>query len=1085
MARLTLALLGGFRATAGSGTRLSITSKKARALLAYLALRPGQRHSRDHVAGLLWGDVDEAQARQSLRQTLLSLRRSLPRSRPPILLTESDDVAVAAVVEVDVPRFERLASRAQPAALVQALALYRGDLLSGFHLKEPRFQTWLQGERERLRGRAIEVLERLSTRQVGRGAIDAALQTGLRLLAMDSLQEAVHRALMRLYLQSGRTAAALNQYRICADALQRELGVEPDPATKTLYRQIGARETRSAPVAIRRTRDAAAIRVASDVTPLVGRGMELARLERALADARHGRGGLMTVSGEAGIGKSRLIQALAVRAGALGCRVVVGRCFESEQILPFAPWAGVLRSEAMRSALSEVTAGDARRRAELARLLPELARGDAGPVHEDGNHLRIFEAVTRVVERFAARQPAVLILEDLHWADEMSVRLLVVLGRQSRSWPVLLLASMRDEELLDSPVTRRLLAEVDRERVVTPIRLAPLAEADTLSLVRHLASPGTARDAVERLGQRVWRLSEGHPFMVVETVRAVQEGAAPEAAEELPLAQRIQELILGRLERLAARSQKVVGIAAVIGREFEYELLQRAAGISARSAAESVHDLVHRRVLHSVGERFAFTHDRIREVAYRQMLPPRRRLLHGAVARAMEAVYAQNLEPHWGVLASHYRGAGVWAKATACFRRAAPVAVARGAFREAVAYLEEALAALERLPTGRDTQEQMIEVRLGLWGALLPLAELERMSTCSHEAERAAAALGDQYWLGWASACLSYTLWLTGQRTQACALAARAEAIGEMLGDVRLTVTASLSLGAAHVVSGEYAEAEPHLERSAALLDGNLGHRPRGMGLFTPAVSSRCWLTVLCAERGEFGRGLARGREGVSFAEAHDHPSSLSFACWALGYLWASRGRADEAIAPLERSLALADEWHLEIMWPIARAWLGSVYAASGRLSDGLTLLQQSMEAYRLTDALSSFSLVHLGRAYLLANRFEEALSSAMRASTVAREQHERGHEAWAHHLLGAIASRVDSVEKAEDHYHRAMGIAKELGMPPLLGHCHLGLGMLFSRAGQLRDSEQHLATAAAMFGEMGMQSALVAGLYASHSHGG
>lgn len=344
------------------------------------------------------------------------------------------------------------------------------------------------------------------------------------------------------------------------------------------------------------------------------------------------------------------------------------------------------------------------------------------------------------------------------------------------------------------------------------------------------------------------------------------------------------------------------------------------------------------------------------------------------------------------------------------------------------------------------------------------------MSICSGEAERAATALGDQHRLGWASACPSYTLWLTGQRPQACAFAARAQAIGEMTDDVRLTVTARLSLGAAHVVSGEYAQAEPNLEMSTALLDGNPGPGPRGTGLFTPAVSSRCWLTVLYAERGEFSRGLVRGREGVSLAESHDHPSSLSFACWALGYLWAAWGRADEAIGPLERSLALADEWQLEIMWPVARAWLGSAYAASGRLSDGLALLQQSVEAYRPTDALSSFSLVHLGRAYLLANRFEDALSSAMRGSTIAREQHERGHEAWAHHLLGEIASRVDSIEKAEDHYHRAMGVARELGMPPLLGHCHVGLGMLFSRAGQLHDSEHHLTAAAAMFGDMGMR---------------
>jgi tetratricopeptide (TPR) repeat protein len=128
------------------------------------------------------------------------------------------------------------------------------------------------------------------------------------------------------------------------------------------------------------------------------------------------------------------------------------------------------------------------------------------------------------------------------------------------------------------------------------------------------------------------------------------------------------------------------------------------------------------------------------------------------------------------------------------------------------------------------------------------------------------------------------------------------------------------------------------------------------------------------------------------------------------------------------------------------------------------------VEAYRPTDALSSLSLVHLGRAFLLANRFEDALSSAMRASTGARDRRERGHEAWAHHLLGAIASRMNSIEEAEDHYRRAMGVAREFGMPPLLGHCHLGLGMLFSRAGRLQDSQQHLTTAAAMFGEMGMR---------------
>jgi DNA-binding SARP family transcriptional activator/tetratricopeptide (TPR) repeat protein len=1068
MARLTFALFGGFHATAGA--RLSIPSRKSQALLAYVAIRPGQFHSRDHLATLLWEGADEVRARQSLRQTLSSLRRALPRTRLPVLRTARDGLALNPAIEVDVRRFERLASRTQPASLQQALALYRGDLLAGFRLQEPLFDEWLRGERERLRTLAADALERLSTHQVSRALIDATLQTGLRLLAADPLQEAIHRALMRLYVQADRRPAAVNQYRICAETLQRELAIQPDAATTKLYRQIVSREPRAAPVAARRAGATARIPVVTGMVPLVGRATELARLERVLGDARHGRGGLATVSGEAGIGKTRLVQEVAARAAALGYQVVVGRCFESEQVLPFAPWVGLLRSEEMRSALSEVAASDARRRAELSRLLPELSQGGTGPATADGIHLRIFDVVARVVEMFSARQPVLLILEDVHWSDEMSVRLLVVLARQSRSWPLVLLASMRDDELLDRPVTRRLLAESDREGKVTALRLAPLAEADTLSLVGHLASKAMHQDAVARLGQQVWRLSEGHPFMVVETVRAVQEGASPETAEELPLARRIEELILGRLERLPARSQTVVGIAAVIGREFEYELLRRAAGVSTQAVAESLQDLVRRRVLQTVDERLAFTHDRIREVAYRHLLPPRQRFLHGAVARAMEAIYEGNLEPLWGTLGAHYREAGLWARAATCLRRAAPVALARGAFQEAAAYLEEALGALDRLPTGRATQEQMIEVRLELSRALMPLAEFDRMSACSGEAERAARALGDQYRLGWASALLSYTLWITGRRTRACELATRAEAIGEKLGDVRLTMNASVCLGAARVVSGEYVQAEPHLEKSAGTPDGDRSRGPSELDLFPPAITARCWLTVLCAELGQFDRGLARAREAVTLAEALDHPTSLSFACWALGYLWEARGRADEAIAPLERSLALADRWHLAIIWPLARAWLGSVYTASGRVSEGLALLHRSLEGYAPSTAGYPGVLAKLGHAYLLAGRPENALSSAIRASEVGREQNQRGSEAGALYLLGEIASRVGSADEAERQYHQAMSLAGELRMRPLLARCHLGLGRLLSRADKRGNGQQHLVTAAALLDEMGMQ---------------
>jgi tetratricopeptide (TPR) repeat protein len=984
-----------------------------------------------------------------------------------MLRTAPDGVALHPALEVDVVHFEQLAARTETAALEQALALYRGDLLPGFRLREPVFDEWVRGERDRLRTLAADTLEHLSNRELRRPVVDAALQTGLRLLTVDPLLEAVHRALMRLYVQADRRPAALNQYRICAETLQRELTIKPSDVTTKLYRQLVSSGPRTAPVTARRAGATAPTPPSTGMVPLVGRVAELARLERLLDDARRGRGSLATVSGEAGIGKTRLTQELAARAAAFGFKVVLSRCFESEQVLPFAPWVGLLRSDQMRSALSEVTASDSRRRAELSRLLPELSQAGPEPGMADGIHLRIFDAVARVVEVFSARQPALLVLEDVHWSDDMSVRLLVSLARQARSWPLVLLASMRGDELLDRPLTRRLFAEADREGVATTLRLRSLAEPDTLSLVGHLAPAGADPGAVAHLGRQVWRLSEGHPFMVVETVRAVQEGGPPVAGEGLPVARRIEELILARLEQLPGRSQTLVGLAAVIGREFEYELLRRTAGVSAQASAESLQDLVRRQILQTVDERFTFTHDRIREVAYRQLLPPRRRLLHGKVARAMEAIYAADLEPHWGVLGAHYREAGLWAKAATTLARASRVARARGAFADTAAYLEEALAAQERLPTTRAMQEQRLDLHLELWGALVPLARFAQMDACSQEAAQAAHGLGDQRRLGSASVARSLTLWITGDPVQACDLAARAGAIGQALGDLQLTVDASLCLGAARVILGEYAQAEPHLERSAAALEvGRHSGDP-----FRSPIASRCWLAVLCAERGTFDRGLAWAREAIQLAEEPNYPANVSFACWALGYVLGVQGRAAEAIGPLERSLALSDKWQINITWPLARVWLGGAYAASGRLVEGLALLQEGLGGYGPPSTAGyTGALVHLGRAYLRANRFEDALAAATRATAIGRAQGHRGYEAWAHHLLGDVVSRVGSPEEAEPHYHRAMDLARDLGMRPLLGHCHRGLGSLLCRAGRLDDGRHHLAAGEALLDELGMQ---------------
>jgi DNA-binding SARP family transcriptional activator len=210
--RLSLTVLGGFQAQLPSGQVLNLPSRKARALLAYLALVPGQAHPRDKLAALLWGDSSDDRARHSLRQALVRIREGLRHAVPGALLEEGETVALNAdAADVDVETFRRLARTGTATALKGAARLYRGDLLEGLDVVEPSFEDWLLTERERLREMALEVLARLLAQQNEAGAVDGAIETAVKLLGLDPAQEAVHRSLMRLYVRQGRRGAPHRQ----------------------------------------------------------------------------------------------------------------------------------------------------------------------------------------------------------------------------------------------------------------------------------------------------------------------------------------------------------------------------------------------------------------------------------------------------------------------------------------------------------------------------------------------------------------------------------------------------------------------------------------------------------------------------------------------------------------------------------------------------------------------------------------------------------------------------------------------------------------------------------------------------------
>jgi tetratricopeptide (TPR) repeat protein len=539
------------------------------------------------------------------------------------------------------------------------------------------------------------------------------------------------------------------------------------------------------------------------------------------------------------------------------------------------------------------------------------------------------------------------------------------------------------------------------------------------------------------------------------------------------LVEAVRQLVTRRLDRLSERGRLLTTVAAVIGREFEFALLQRAAGLGEAEAAEGVEELVRRRVLQGVQERFDFVHDRIREVVRVELLAPRLRVLHRSVAEAIEAVYADDLDPHIVALGLHYHGAEMWPQAMRYLRQAGVHAFVRSAHREAATCFEHAQAAASHLPRTRETLEAMLEIQLQLRAALWPLAEFDRITRCLDDAEQLAISLEDRGRRGTIAAFTSVLRWVTGDARNARLFAQRARDMAVSLEDRALQLMSNYYLGLAHFLLGEYREAEDVYRQNLQMLTHAEQDRVRTAA--PVLIVSTAWLVLPLAERGAFAEGLTHGRAALDLAEMAQDPYSIVSASYCLAYLYCLKGEDAQAIPLLERACSLCQERDFGVWLPQIIGYLGYAYSQVGRLDEGLSLLERAIDAYEATRAWPFRPLltVHRGTACLRADRLDEAVALGHQAVTLARQHGERGHEAWALRLLGEIASRRTRPDalKAEDHYREASAIATDLGMQPLVAHCHLDLGRLARVTDEASKARFHLTTATTMYRGMGMMS--------------
>jgi len=1079
MARLNLTLFGGFQGRLGAAAPLTLPTRKSQALLAFLALPPGRSHPRAKLASLLWGGMREPQARSGLRQSLFTLRKAVD-VEPPALLIDGQTVALnPSSVDVDVVEFERQVGEGTLAALERAAALYRGELLEGLALQEAPFEEWILAERERLRELALEALAKLLRHQRATGATEAALLTALRLLALDPLQEPVHRAVMRLYVELGRRASALRQYQICIGALQRELGVEPEKTTKQLYQEI--LRQRPSHAAANVESPAPPRVVPADVPhetlprelPLVGRGAEVDRLREVLNRAWEGHGHVVAVIGEAGVGKSRLLAEIAAETAARGGRVLVGRCYEAEQILPFASWVDAFRAGHLDGEREVLESLDPAWSKELARLLPELGVPGRGPDQGPVDYRQLFESMTQLVRHLALRQPVMLILEDLHWGDEMSLRLLSFVGRRLQTWPILVVGTAREEDLAGAPILRRTLEDLARDKRLIELRLAPLPREETLTLVRTLTRAECDEAVMTGLAEQVWILSEGNPFAVVETVRALPERCVADPSTKLAVPERVRDLIARHLESLSERGRELTTVAAVIGREFDFPLLCRSAGLEENEAAESLEELVRRRVLHSVGEQFDFTHDRIREVAYGRLLRERQRVLHARITDSMETLYADRLAEQVERLAHHAARGELGDKAVGYLRQAGAKAFANSAHTDALAYFTRALELLGKLAPGTARDREELSLRLALGPALqatrgYATPEVEQNYARARQLADEVGGPVQQFQALWG-------IWLVASHRAsagaALELGRELLALAERLDDPALLLEGHHALWPVLVWHGSADAARRHLDQGMALYD-RARHQSHAFvyGGHDPGVCCRKVASWVSWILGYPARGLEESVASLRLARDLDHPMSIIVALvWAC--VFRDLRREVHEIGEHARALIALSTEHEASQWLAAGTIIdGSVHAELGEGEAGIAQIRRGLAAYGSTGAhlFVPYFLSLLARACLKLGEPREGLRVIGEALERARTTGELVWEPELLRLEGELRLAGSSEDRAgaRECFRRAIDIARGQEARSWELRAALSLARLLAAEGERDEARRTLADVYTSFTE-------------------
>jgi tetratricopeptide (TPR) repeat protein len=844
----------------------------------------------------------------------------------------------------------------------------------------------------------------------------------------------------------------------------------PDPVE--VFELVGAS-------AVRRRLQAAAAR---GLTRFVGRQHELEILRQALTQAAAGHGQAVALVGDAGVGKSRLVYEFVHAHPAQGWLVLESASVSCGKATPYFPVIDLLKrychveeQDDPRTVRAKVTGQILTLDEALQDILPALLSllevlPDDSPFRSldpPQRRQRTLDALKRVLRRESQVQPLLLIFEDLHWIDAETQALLDGLVEGLPTARLLLLVNYRPEYQHGW----------GSKTFYTQLRLDPLPPASADALLQALLGDDPS---LVPLKQLLIVRTEGNPFFLEESVRTlvetgvlVGESGAYRLAQALPTIQMpatVQAVLAARIDRLPPEDKRLLQTAAVIGTEVPLPLLQAIADVPEAALHRGLAHLQTAEFLYETRlfpePEYTFKHALTHEVAYGSLLLERRRVLHGRLVEALEALAPERATEQVERLAHHALRGEVWDKAVTYCQQAGARAHDRAAFHEAVAVFEQALQALAHLPESGDARGLAIDLRLALERPLSILGEYGRCLALLREAEVLARALDDRARLGQMLAQMVEVHRVTGDHTSAMAAGQQALNLAADLGDSALQWRTSYYLGQTYRAIGDFG-------RAAELLRWNVEATDRVSGTLRTdrRMRSQAWLALTLSELGAFAESRRHGEEALRHATREGRGDAPIIVHGCLGLLYLGKGDLEPAIRVLEQGLALCRasgnrSWLRQIA-----AGLGYAYALQGSLVEGHALLEEGVSEGVRTGARRAVHSAWLSEVCRLAGRGEEAWQHARQALDLVRQLKERGNEARVLHQLGVVQAHAAPLDaaQAEAYYQQALALAEELGMRPLMAHCHLGLGRLYSQTGRGEQARAELSTAIGLYRAMDM----------------